>query len=192
MLKKLSYGLLLIVIVALAACGPAATEPVVVEEPTEEVVATEPPVEVPAVTELSILWAEWDPANYLQEMGNLYEAETGIKVNVVQEPWGSFYDLMASQWAAQSDTYDMVVGDSQWVGQGATQGHYVDLTEFMVSNGIDQTVTEATLKYYGEYPVGSGTYWAYPTEGDAVGWAYRKDLFEDPAEHGSLPDEIRL
>jgi multiple sugar transport system substrate-binding protein len=153
-----------------------------VEEPTEEVVATEPPVEVPAVTELSILWAEWDPANYLQEMGNLYEEETGIKVNVVQEPWGSFYDLMASQWAAQSDTYDMVVGDSQWVGQGATQGHYVDLTEFMSSSGIDQTVTEATLKYYGEYPVGSGTYWAYPTEGDAVGWAYRKDLFEDPAE----------
>ncbi len=40
---------------------------------------------------------------------------------------------MASQWAAKSDTYDMVVGDSQWVGQGATQGHYVDLTEFMKS-----------------------------------------------------------
>ena len=89
---------------------------------------------------------------------------------------------MASQWAAKSDTYDMVVGDSQWIGQGATQGHYVDLTEFMTSNGIDKTVTAATLKYYGEYPVGSGTYWAYPTEGDAVGWAYRKDLFEDPKE----------
>jgi multiple sugar transport system substrate-binding protein len=74
------------------------------------------------------------------------------------------------------------VGDSQWVGQGATQGHYVDLTEFMTSNGIDKTVTEATLKYYGEYPVDSGKYWAYPTEGDAVGWAYRKDLFEDPKE----------
>ncbi len=58
---------------------------------------------------------------------------------------GSFYDLMASQWAAKSDTYDMVVGDSQWTGQGATQGHYVDLTDFMKSNGIDTTVTEATL-----------------------------------------------
>jgi multiple sugar transport system substrate-binding protein len=37
------------------------------------------------------------------------------------------------------------------------------------------------LTYYGEYPTGSGTYWAYPTEGDADGWAYRRDLFEDPA-----------
>ncbi len=133
------------------------------------------------VTELTILWAEWDPANYLQEIGNRYEAATGIKVNVIQEPWGSFYDRMAAEWAAKGDAYDMVVGDSQWIGQGVEQGHYMDLTDFMVSNGIDKTVTPATLQFYGEYPAGSGKYYAYPTEGDAVGWAYRKDLFEDPA-----------
>src|SRR4029078_4984826 len=40
----------------------------------------------------------------------------------------------------------------------------------------------ATVTAYAEYPKGSGKYWAYPTEGDADGWAYRKDLFEDPAE----------
>jgi multiple sugar transport system substrate-binding protein len=73
----------------------------------------------------------------------------------------------------------MIVGDSQWVGQAVTQGHYIELTDFLVSNGIDQTVTPATLQYYGEYPTGSGRYYAYPTEGDANGWAYRKDLFED-------------
>lgn len=132
------------------------------------------------ITELTILWAEWDPANYLQQIGNDYEAETGIKVNVIQEPWGSFYDRMAVEWAAQGDAYDMTVGDSQWIGQAVEQGHYLDLTDFMVSNGIDKTVTPATLQYYGEYPAGSGKYYAYPTEGDAVGWAYRKDLFEDP------------
>ena len=27
-----------------------------------------------------------------------------------------------------------------------------------------------------------GKYWAIPAEGDATGWAYRKDWFEDPAE----------
>jgi hypothetical protein len=36
--------------------------------------------------------------------------------------------MMASMGAI--DSYD---DDSQWVGQGATQGHYVDLTEFMTS-----------------------------------------------------------
>ena len=32
--------------------------------------------------ELTIFWAEWDPANYLQELVNQYEAETGVKVTV--------------------------------------------------------------------------------------------------------------
>jgi multiple sugar transport system substrate-binding protein len=72
------------------------------------------------------------------------------------------------------------------LGQGATQGHYIELTDFMKSNGIDKTVTPATLQYYGEYPANSGKYWAYPTEGDADGWAYRKDLFADPKEQADF------
>jgi multiple sugar transport system substrate-binding protein len=131
------------------------------------------------VTELTIWWAEWDPANFLQQIGNDYEAETGIKVTVVQEPWGSYYDRVGAEWAAKGSSFDMVVGDSQWVGQGVEEGHYVELTDFLVGEGIAETVTPATLQYYGEYPTGSGHYYAYPTEGDANGWAYRKDLFED-------------
>jgi multiple sugar transport system substrate-binding protein len=52
----------------------------------------------------------------------------------------------------------------------------MDLTDFLAADGIDKTVTPATLKYYGEY---GGKLYAYPTEGDANGWAYRKDLFEN-------------
>lgn len=141
------------------------------------------------ITEITILWAQWDPADFLQEVGNMYEAETGIKVNVIQEPWGSFGDLFFTEMAAQGTSYDMVVGDSQWLGQGATQGHYVDMTDFLVGEGIAETVTAATLTYYGEYPTGSGRYWAYPTEGDANGWAYRKDLFEDAAEMAAFEAE---
>jgi multiple sugar transport system substrate-binding protein len=141
------------------------------------------------VTELTILWAQWDPADYLQEIANMYEEETGIKVNVVQEPWGSFGDLFFTEMSAQGTSYDMVVGDSQWLGQATTEGHYLDMTEFLTSEGIDKTVTPATLQYYGEYPAGSKTYWAYPTEGDANGWAYRKDLFEDPAEQEAFKAE---
>ncbi|WP_287693381.1 sugar ABC transporter substrate-binding protein [Accumulibacter sp.] len=136
-------------------------------------------VSAQGVTEINIWWAEWDPANYLQQIGNNYEAETGIKVNVVTTPWSSYLDRVSTEWAAQGTAYDMIVGDSQWLGQAATEGHYVDMTEFLNSNGITETVTPATLQYYGEYPAGSGTYYAYPTEGDANGWAYRKDLFED-------------
>ena len=138
------------------------------------------------VEELTIWWAQWSPADYLQQIGNDYEEATGIKVTVEQTPWGDFYTRVGTEWAAKGTSYDMIVGDSQWVGQGVTQGHYVDLTDFMVSNGIDKTVTPATLQYYGEYPTGSGKYYAYPTEGDANGWAYRKDLFEDPKEQADF------
>jgi multiple sugar transport system substrate-binding protein len=139
-----------------------------------------PAVSAQDVSELTIWWAQWAPADFLQQIGNDYEAETGIKVTVVQTPWGDYYNRVGTEWAAKGTSYDMIVGDSQWVGQAVTQGHYIDLTDFMTSNGITETVTPATLQYYGEYPTGSGRYYAYPTEGDANGWAYRKDLFEDP------------
>ncbi len=134
------------------------------------------------VDTLNIWWAEWDPANYLQQLVNEYGEETGVTVNVVQTPWGSYYDRVAAEWAAQGTAFDLVVGDSQWLGQGVTEGHYLELTDFMNSNGITETVTPATLTYYGEYPQGGGQYYAYPTEGDANGFAYRRDLFENPDE----------
>jgi multiple sugar transport system substrate-binding protein len=40
----------------------------------------------------------------------------------------------------------------------------------------------ATVEGYAEYPKGSKKYWAIPLEGDATGWSYRKDWFEDPKE----------
>lgn len=198
MSKKFLLSLLLIFALILAACGgEEAEEPVEEAAPAEEEAAPAEeeaaPAEeeaAPAVSELNILWAQWDPADYLQEVGNMYEAETGVKVNIIQEPWGSFGDLFFTEMAAQGTSWDMVVGDSQWLGQGATQGHYMDMTDFLVGEGIADTVTEATLTYYGEYPTGSGRYWGFPTEGDADGWAYRKDLFEDPENMAAFEAEF--
>ena len=131
------------------------------------------------VKELTVFWAQWDPANYLQQLVQDYEKEKGVKVTVKQEPWGSFLNVVSADWAAKATSWDMVVGDSQWIGQAATQAHYVDLTDWMKGKGLDKTVTPATLQYYGTY---DSKFYAFPTEGDALGWAYRKDLFEDPAE----------
>jgi multiple sugar transport system substrate-binding protein len=144
-------------------------------------VATTAPV-APAVSELKIIWAEWDPSNYLQQLVNDYEAVSGVKVTVVQEPWGSFADRVFTEFAGQGASYDLVIGDSQWLGQGATQGHYLELTDSFMSEMNGAAFTPATVAFYSEYPAGSGRYWSIPAEGDAVGWSYRKDLFEDPDE----------
>ena len=132
--------------------------------------------------ELTIFWAEWDPANYLQELVNDYTKETGVKVTVQTTPWPDFQTKAFTEFNAHGDAYDMVVGDSQWLGAGSTQGHYVDLTDFFNKNKLGDVMAPATVKYYAEYPGGSAKYWAIPLEGDAIGWAYRKDWFQDPKE----------
>jgi multiple sugar transport system substrate-binding protein len=132
--------------------------------------------------ELTILWAEWDPANYLQELVNQYEAETGVKVTVETTPWPDFQTKAFTEFNAQGSAYDLVVGDSQWLGAASTGGHYVELTDFVKAHNLTETMAPATMQYYSEYPGGSGHYWSVPLEGDAVGWAYRKDWFEDPKE----------
>jgi multiple sugar transport system substrate-binding protein len=51
--------------------------------------------------ELTIFWAEWDPANYLQELVNQYEAETGVKVTVETTPWSDFQTKAFTEFNAQ-------------------------------------------------------------------------------------------
>ena len=129
--------------------------------------------------ELTIFWAEWDPANYLQELVNDYTAETGVTVTVQTTPWPDFQTKTFAELNAKGDAFDMVVGDSQWLGAASEGGHYVDLTKFITDNGVDKSFVPATLQYYSQY---GGKYWSVPLEGDANGWAYRKDWFENPEE----------
>ncbi len=170
MSKRLFLYVAIILAMVLTSCAAPAAPTAVpaapkAAEPTKAPAAPEP-TKAPAapaagtIKELKILWAQWDPADYLQQVGKMYEKETGIKVTIVQEPWGSFGDRFFAEMAAKGTAWDMVVGDSQWLGQGATQGHYLELTDFMKSNGIDKSVTKATLTYYGEYPANSVL--AYP------------------------------
>ncbi len=190
MFKHVTLGLALLALLAIiVACGsptPAPAQPTAAPAQATSAPAAKateaPKPAASTVKELKILWAQWDPADYLQQLAKDYEAKTGIKVTVVQEPWGSFGDRFYTAMAAKGTEWDMVVGDSQWIGQGATAGWYVDLTDFLKTTGLGDSVTEATLKYYAEYPAGSKKYFAFPTEGDADGWAYRKDLFDDPKE----------
>jgi multiple sugar transport system substrate-binding protein len=136
---------------------------------------------------LVIVWAKWEPADALAKLVQKYEEETGVKVTVDQIPWQGFQDRIRNTvWAGKSDEYDIIIGDSQWIGQGAVGGHYVELTDWM-KQAIDMDqITPSALAAYGEYPAGSSRYYALPCESDAIGFAYRKDLFEDPKEKSAF------
>ena len=86
MFKKTVFLLIVLAMVfSLAACGGARTPtpaPAAPAAPTAAPAA--PAAPAAAVKELVIWWAQWDPANFLQEIGDLYEQETGIKVNWIR------------------------------------------------------------------------------------------------------------
>ncbi len=138
--------------------------------------------------DLVIFWAEWDPANFLQELVNEYEAETGVEILVETTPWADFQTKAFTEFNAQGSAYDMIVGDSQWLGAASEAGHYVDLTDFFYEHNLGEVMAPATVQYYAEYPGNSGRYWAVPAEGDAVGWSYRCDWFQDPAEMAAFEE----
>ena len=130
---------------------------------------------------LKIAWAEWEPAKQLQKLCDDYKKETGVAVEVQQIPWSNFETEIKKTWSAQGDAYDLIVGDSQWLGKGATQGHYVELTDWAKTNVPIADIAPAALSEYGEYPAGSGKLYGLPCMSDATVFAYRKDKFDDPA-----------
>jgi multiple sugar transport system substrate-binding protein len=136
---------------------------------------------------ISIIWWQGKPAEFLSQLARSFTAETGIEVTVRQVPWAEYADVVQGQiWARQSPDVDIVIGDSQWLGRGATQGHYVDLTEWAGKNVPWSEIFPSARKFYCEY---NGRTYAVPCVGDAMGFAYRKDLFEDAHEKAAFREQ---
>jgi len=129
---------------------------------------------------ITLHWAQWAPADYLQQLSAGFTAETGIEVIVEQTPWETFVQKYNIEMIARSDAWDIIVGDSQDIGTMVEGNHYVELTDWVKANNVDKDFTAASMTSYAEWPKGGERYYAVPVEGDALGWAYRADLFEDP------------
>jgi multiple sugar transport system substrate-binding protein len=130
---------------------------------------------------LNLCWAAWDPAQALVQLSKDFTAQTGVRMTFMFEPWTGFAYRMLNELESKSDTCDLMIGDSQWIGLAATQGHYVELTDFFAKNGIEMSnFMPATVEGYSTWPKGSKHYWALPAMGDAVAWTYRKDWFARP------------
>jgi len=134
------------------------------------------------VRPLSVWWFQWAPATGLQELGQEFAKETGIEVVVNQIPLDSYQDRVFQEFGTGATRFDVVIGDSQWIGRGATKGLYEELTDWLPSVVDLKTIHGRAARYLCEYPEGSGRWYAAPCETDAIGLAYRKDWFEDPQE----------
>ena len=131
--------------------------------------------------DLTLCWAAWDPANALVELSKEFEAQSGHTMNFEFVPWPNFADRMLNELNSGGQLCDLLIGDSQWIGGGAENGHYVKLNEFFDAEGISMDdFAPATVYAYSTWPKGTPNYYALPAMGDANGWFYRKDWFEMP------------
>jgi len=131
--------------------------------------------------ELTLCWAAWDPANALVELSKEFEAQSGHTMKFEFVPWPNFADRMLNELNSGGKLCDLLIGDSQWIGGGAENGHYVKLNDFFDKEGISMDdFAPATVYAYSTWPKGSPNYYALPAMGDANGWFYRKDWFEKP------------
>jgi multiple sugar transport system substrate-binding protein len=134
-----------------------------------------------AQDELTLCWAAWDPANALVELSKGFTEETGIPMKFEFVPWTSFADRFLNELNSQGKLCDLMIGDSQWIGGSAENGHYLKLNDFFEKEGIDiNSFLEPTVYAYSTWPKGTPNYWALPAMGDALGWTYRKDWFARP------------
>ncbi|MCP5113963.1 MAG: extracellular solute-binding protein, partial [bacterium] len=124
--------------------------------------------------ELSVLWFAWPPCDALASLVADYP-DAEITVNCVDI--SIWHDTAFTDFAAQSGN-DIVIADSQWVGEAVVGGHFLNLTDF-VNTRIDKTAyVPAALAAYGEFPLGSADYWGVAIEGDTQMLVYRKDVFD--------------
>ena len=131
--------------------------------------------------DLTLCWAAWDPANALVELSKDFEAQSGHSMNFEFVPWPNFADRMLNELNSGGKLCDLMIGDSQWIGGAAENGHYIKMNEFFDKEGIDMAdFIPATVTGYAEWPKGTPNYWALPAFGDVVGWTYRKDWFDRP------------
>jgi multiple sugar transport system substrate-binding protein len=130
---------------------------------------------------LTLCWAAWDPANALVELSKDFTAQSGVKMKFEFVPWTSYADRFLNELNSHSKLCDLIIGDSQWVGGSAENGHYVKLNDFFDKNNIKMSdFVPATVVGYSEWPKNTPNYWALPAMADAVGWTYRKDWFAKP------------
>ena len=85
---------------------------------------------------LTLCWAAWDPANALVELGKDFTKQTGIEMKYEFVPWTSYADRFINELNSHSKLCDLIIGDSQWIGGSAENGHYVKLNDFFAKEHI--------------------------------------------------------
>ncbi len=180
---------LLISILVLTACSPAATPtsaPAATTAPASGVTsnATQGAAQLPSTGKLGnfsgttvniVTFTGPQIAEPLQRHAPEFEKLTGAKINIITVPFSDLYNKILTDFSTGTNSYDAIVYDPQWMGDFATAGYLLDLTQ-MVQN--DPTLQwNDILPYFRDFSASyQGKVYDIPFDGDLQMVYYRKDL----------------
>lgn len=154
---------------------------------------------------------EWLPGSLTGEIAKGFtewsKEHLGYPVTVKMDlnPWGTYHDRLATVFAAKGSDFDLLIADSQFIGEFATGGHIIKLNDWIREHqGKDIDLFDFPpnlIKYYCTYPVGdfdiekfkagdlqldTVNYWGLPHEADTMLLVWRTDLFRHPEERAAF------
>jgi multiple sugar transport system substrate-binding protein len=127
---------------------------------------------------------DWLPTRFMQEEFNRsYKAKSGNSVKLVIDfiPWPSFYQRVAASLSSGEKKYQMIVTDSQWMGDFVEGGHYLKLNKYIEADPELQAVIadmhQVLKDTSSSYPYKNTNYYGFPQFPDNLVTFYRTDLF---------------
>jgi len=154
---------------------------------------------------------EWLPGSLTGDIAKGFtawsEKNLGYPVTVKMDlnPWGTYHDRLATVFSAKGSDFDILISDSQFVGEFAEAGHIIKFNDWIKAHqgkDIDMFDFPPNLvKYFCTYPVwdfdmdkfqagdlqlDKVSYWGIPHEADVMALMYRSDLFTNADERAAF------
>ena len=134
MKKYLALALVLVMALSLVACGgaaaPEAPEAPKADAPAAEAPKAEAPKADAPAEKVTIKFQQWWgvelPEGYLQNIADNFEAETGIKVELISAPWSDTKTAITAG-ATNGTIADIISVDGAWLAEFADMGLLADL-----------------------------------------------------------------
>jgi multiple sugar transport system substrate-binding protein len=116
----------------------------------------------------------------LKQAARDYEAQTGVRVNIVEFPYSNLFDKELVDLSAHTGAYDLIMLDDPWFPRFAEGEFLTDLTPLYRKRnmaGPDDDFVPSSLALC-RHPYSTGALYALPYLGNSQLFFYRKDIFE--------------
>ena len=140
---------------------------------------------------------DWLPTRFMQEeFDRSYKAKSGNNVKLVIDfiPWPSFYQRVAASLSSGEKKYQMLVTDSQWLGDFVEGGHYLKLNKYIDADpelkALLDDMHQVAKDDYSSYPYKTQNFYGFPQFPDDLVTYFRKDLFCNKTERDNFKKQF--